>query len=832
MTKLLAIFLLLAAPVCAEDAAQLESVLASAVGPGQARLFVRHETKYIPRRSRKASAALWDRMQYRVNHSPPVLPGFPVPRSLKDEALVQLKKEAAAVRRTRRTSLRHVTLLIDPAVHDEAVDTARNLVLEGLGLNFKKGESLKVLRVPLTAAGVSQQPPAMGYLQIALWAGVLFAVLFWMLRLAPRRGDDQPRRPLAVPGTWNPGRHPELHRLSRRAARASAEFLVSESGANAANVLASLEIETAAAVFRLMPEHKRGETAAALAAAAEQDAQAEAKGGPAEVRLLEHLERERMRAGLLYQLLLRCPEPMRKSALASVDVQAKAVANAVRRRLVTMSDLAQVDPASLRICLSAFSIRQLALSLYDLDELVREGILAALPELVREATVKELRILVPDTLESVDDARADVYARWDRMEYAGRAKPLKLAAAVLALAFASTAHAQELGLPGSNKQTATPPPPATPTAVAPRPPENSVDGDAFAAAEADLFGEDSPGILPAQSAEDENEPLPGVPLRTDTAPTPAPQPLLAETPAKPFESTAERRTRLIKELGGKTVLLAVLSEDGSQGPLLAQRAIDAYAAATEREAVNIAAQAARAQSSNGARWKLLSTLERLTGNRALFSTAAPEPLFEDPPADPDTTPTKIGALAQKARQEDEVRRNRRRDRLVEKIGGIPGVSLLLRPDDFDGPSLAERSLEAYAEGRTLKAVLLGQAALGADPGNEARREMLRAIAEFSGVPVDPGGILPLRALIRRETTRADTAFFAERFGEALQACRRALLLESEVAEAWVRLGSVYYALGQKDQARMAYIRALDMRPKAPELKRFLRERGWLAKIKK
>lgn len=168
----------------------------------------------------------------------------------------------------------------------------------------------------------------------------------------------------------------------------------------------------------------------------------------------------------------------------------------------------------------------------------------------------------------------------------------------------------------------------------------------------------------------------------------------------------------------------------------------------------------------------------------------------------------------------------RRLLIVERMGGTDALNELLRPDDLDGPMLAGTALESFAQGSELKAVLLAQAALGADPGNGARRRMLKALSEETGIPADPEGTLPLRALARHELSRAEGAFFEGRYGEAIQACRRALLLDAEEPTAWLRLGSSYYALGDETRARAAWDRARGLRPGDPALTRFLAERGW------
>ncbi|HBL18656.1 MAG TPA: hypothetical protein DD417_18325 [Elusimicrobia bacterium] len=173
------------------------------------------------------------------------------------------------------------------------------------------------------------------------------------------------------------------------------------------------------------------------------------------------------------------------------------------------------------------------------------------------------------------------------------------------------------------------------------------------------------------------------------------------------------------------------------------------------------------------------------------------------------------------------RMNSRRSELLDEVGGLDeAVPQLYRRDDQDGPSAAARAVEAYADEQSLESVLYAQAALGADPGNPARQRLLKVLEAKTGLPGDPDGILPLTALIQHERQKADQAFFDQRFGAALQACRKVLLLTPEDSRAWVRLGSIQFALGDLPRAEAAYRKARALDPKDAEVVVFMNEHGW------
>lgn len=188
--------------------------------------------------------------------------------------------------------------------------------------------------------------------------------------------------------------------------------------------------------------------------------------------------------------------------------------------------------------------------------------------------------------------------------------------------------------------------------------------------------------------------------------------------------------------------------------------------------------------------------------------------------------TRLAGSAAPVSPEESARVNARRAEILGHVGGAAALTELLRADDQDGPLLAGLALEAYASGAELKAVLFAQAALGADPGNGARRRFLQAVASATGIPFDPEGVLPPAALVQHELTRAETAFFDRRFGAAAQFCRRALLVAPEDVSAWTRLGSSLYAVGDEERAKQAYTKAAALKPGDETLTKFMAERGW------
>lgn len=137
------------------------------------------------------------------------------------------------------------------------------------------------------------------------------------------------------------------------------------------------------------------------------------------------------------------------------------------------------------------------------------------------------------------------------------------------------------------------------------------------------------------------------------------------------------------------------------------------------------------------------------------------------------------------------------------------------------------AIDAYVEGRDLKAFLLAHAARGADlRGDALFEELLNTLAVLTGDKVRQWEILPMTALVKEKLKRSADAFYAKKFDAAARECEEATLLDEQNPLGWTRLGSAYYMLGDKEKARSAYARALELSPDDPVIKRFMDEQGW------
>lgn len=161
-----------------------------------------------------------------------------------------------------------------------------------------------------------------------------------------------------------------------------------------------------------------------------------------------------------------------------------------------------------------------------------------------------------------------------------------------------------------------------------------------------------------------------------------------------------------------------------------------------------------------------------------------------------------------------------------KFGEIPERQRLFAGSGAQ-PDTAHEAMLAYVEGRDLKALLLAHAALGEDMrGNAVFEELLYVISDLSRIHVRRDEILPRRALINEKLKKTARAFYIQQFDTAARECEEIVLLDENSHLGWTRLGSAYHMLGDKDRARAAFAKALELRPDDRVTREFMRAQGW------
>lgn len=141
--------------------------------------------------------------------------------------------------------------------------------------------------------------------------------------------------------------------------------------------------------------------------------------------------------------------------------------------------------------------------------------------------------------------------------------------------------------------------------------------------------------------------------------------------------------------------------------------------------------------------------------------------------------------------------------------------------------IAARALDAYIEGKDLKALLLAHAALGTNlRGDALYEELLYVVSDLVKIHVRRDEIMPYEALINEKLRKAAKGFYMRQFDMTAKECEEVVLLEDGSNIAWIRLGSAYFMMGDKEKAKGAYRKALALVPDDKVTLEFMRTQGW------
>ena len=136
-----------------------------------------------------------------------------------------------------------------------------------------------------------------------------------------------------------------------------------------------------------------------------------------------------------------------------------------------------------------------------------------------------------------------------------------------------------------------------------------------------------------------------------------------------------------------------------------------------------------------------------------------------------------------------------------------------------------QAVQAYIGNEADRAALLAHSALGSDPRNLAYRRMLDAILALTGRKKVRDEILPPARLMSLKMKKAVDDVYRRKFPTAVESLREALWLDPNNGMAWTRLGSCYYAMGDRERAAAAYRKAIQLNPSDTRLKAFMDKQG-------
>lgn len=142
-------------------------------------------------------------------------------------------------------------------------------------------------------------------------------------------------------------------------------------------------------------------------------------------------------------------------------------------------------------------------------------------------------------------------------------------------------------------------------------------------------------------------------------------------------------------------------------------------------------------------------------------------------------------------------------------------------------ALAHRAVMARLDGQSGDAVLLAHVAAGTSMRQAMFVRLLEVLAKATGQSIVRDDIASASVFVQERLKRSLDSFHRRNYQLALSSSREALLVSPNDPMALTRLGSAYFALGQRSQAAEAYRKVLEIEPGNERLKEFLQKQGLL-----
>jgi len=141
--------------------------------------------------------------------------------------------------------------------------------------------------------------------------------------------------------------------------------------------------------------------------------------------------------------------------------------------------------------------------------------------------------------------------------------------------------------------------------------------------------------------------------------------------------------------------------------------------------------------------------------------------------------------------------------------------------------LAFKTISAFINGENQKAYLLAHITYGTNvKGPVIYEELLNSICDILRLSVRKEEILPLKSWVNQKLKRMANYFYVRQFDMVIREGEEIILIDENNYLAWTRLCSAYFMLGDKDKAKKAYFKALEINPNDKVTEKFIEMQGW------
>ena len=166
-------------------------------------------------------------------------------------------------------------------------------------------------------------------------------------------------------------------------------------------------------------------------------------------------------------------------------------------------------------------------------------------------------------------------------------------------------------------------------------------------------------------------------------------------------------------------------------------------------------------------------------------------------------------------------RNRELKSMVTKLQVVV-ANIPLETGPSKESELIRKGIINYIEGDIKTAVNALRYAFTLKPEDEKLRQLLKQIESEAGLPTTGKIVTQGMNFVEQKLYQAVNHFYEGKYDLVITECQEVLNLEPKNPLALMRLGSAFYAIGQKQKARQVWEKLLEIQPDNEQLKEFLR----------
>lgn len=138
-------------------------------------------------------------------------------------------------------------------------------------------------------------------------------------------------------------------------------------------------------------------------------------------------------------------------------------------------------------------------------------------------------------------------------------------------------------------------------------------------------------------------------------------------------------------------------------------------------------------------------------------------------------------------------------------------------------ALSHRAVMSYLNGDNVDAMLMAHVAAGGTGGDSVFMRILQSMSKATRQAIVREDVVALPLFIQDRTRKTVESIHSRRFDAAIRTAREALLIQPDDGGSWMRLGSAYFASGDRPKALESYRKALSLEPDNVKLREFIGE---------